>query len=405
MAELRQNTWSLDQWYDQNVAGNVNYQLAKELWAWGDNEDGQLGQNKVLNRSSPVQVGTNTTWNVLGSTSSSYQTCYGIKSDGTFWSWGDSSYGLLGNGQDSDSYKKSSPIQLPGTTWKSVFGGRNLTLASKTDGTLWNWGYNPEGGLGQNNRTQYSSPKQIGAGTDWVGTYAMIAVGEGHQGAIKTDGTLWTWGQNYKGELGLNVATPSHRSSPCQVGTDTNWRDIKFGARGGYATKTDGTLWSWGYNIYGQLGQNNRTQYSSPTQVGTDTTWSGLGDLGYNGYSAWALKTDGTLWAMGNNEYGVLGQNNSLVKLSSPTQIPGTNWVNCAQAYVAGAGNPIVFASKSDGTLWAWGTNQGDWKGGLGLNDIVNRSSPTQIGTDTNWFTEQGEFTAGGGWGAALKAP
>jgi len=402
----RTNTWTLDEWYDQAVAGTTGgYQIAKYLYTWGNNTDGQLAQNNTTSKSSPVQV-PGTTWSVLGSSSSSYQTCYGIKSDGTLWSWGDNEYGLLAN-DGPTSQNQSSPIQVPGTTWKAAFGGRNTALASKTDGTLWNWGSNPEGGLGQNNRTQYSSPKQIGAGTDWAGTYAMIAVGEGHQGAIKTDGTMWVWGQNYAGELGQNVAAPSHRSSPCQI-PGTTWRDLKFTGRAGLATKTDGTLWSWGYDIYGQLGLNQggpTAKKSSPTQVGTDTTWSGVGDVGYSGYCSWALKTDGTLWAWGSNEYGALGLNQSTtLKLSSPTQIPGTTWVNLATAQVAGAGNPIIFATKTDGTLWSWGVNQGDWKGGLGQNDIINRSSPTQIGTDTDWFTTQGSFTAGGGWGAALKA-
>ena len=399
MAELRQNTWSLDEWYDQAVAGTTGgYQVAKSLYVWGDNTDGQLGQNNVTDRSSPVQI-PGTTWSKLGSSSSSYATCYGIKSDGTLWTWGDSLYGLLGN--DQESVDQSSPIQIPGTTWKAAYGGRNLVLASKTDGTIWNWGSNPEGGLGQNNNSQYSSPKQVGTDTTWVGTYAMIACGEGGQAAIKTDGTLWTWGQNYRGELGIN--NNSHTSSPIQL-PGTTWRDVKMGGRFCMATKTNGTLWIWGSNYNGVLGKNtDGDSRSSPTQI-PGTTWSNCGGVSYSGYAAYAVKTDGTLWAWGYGTYGALAQNN-LTSYSSPTQIPGTNWVEQASAYVAGAGEPIVFATKTDGTLWSWGTNQGDWKGGLGQNDIINRSSPTQIGTDTDWFTEGGSFTAGGGWGAALKAP
>tara|TARA_B100001094_G_scaffold102601_1_gene98733 strand:- start:216 stop:1421 length:1206 start_codon:yes stop_codon:yes gene_type:complete len=401
MAELRQNTWSLDEWYDQAVAGTTGgYQVAKSLYVWGDNTDGQLGQNNVTDRSSPVQI-PGTTWSKLGSSSSSYATCYGIKSDGTMWTWGDSLYGLLGN--DQDSVDQSSPIQIPGTTWKAAYGGRNLVLASKTDGTIWNWGSNPEGGLGQNNNSSYSSPKQVGTDTTWVGTYAMIACGEGGQAAIKTDGTLWTWGQNYRGELGIN--NNSHTSSPIQL-PGTTWRDVKMGGRFCMATKTNGTLWIWGSNYSGVLGNNtdgDGSSRSSPTQI-PGTTWSNCGGVSYSGYAAYAVKTDGTLWAWGYGAYGALGQNETK-SYSSPTQIPGTNWEEQASAYVAGAGEPIVFATKTDGTLWSWGTNQGDWKGGLGQNDIINRSSPTQIGTDTNWFTDGGSFTAGGGWGAALKAP
>ena len=403
MAELRQNTWKLDQWYDQAVAGNVTYEIAKYLYAWGDNNDGQLGQDNTTDYSSPVQI-PGVTWSKLGSSSSSYQTCYGIKSDGTMWTWGDNEYGLLGNDLPTGN-NRSSPTQIGGTTWKAAYGGRNLVIASKTDGTLWNWGSNPEGGLGQNDRTQYSSPKQIGTETTWVGTYAMIGCGEGSQAAIKTDGTLWTWGQNYRGELGLNQGGGTHISSPTQV-PGTTWRDVKMGGRICLATKTDNTLWIWGTNYQGVLGNNDDGDgngRSSPVQI-PGTTWSKCGGVSYSGYAAWAIKNDNTLWAWGASAYGALGLNSSNVDRSSPTQIgTNTNWEELAAAYVAGAGEPIVFATKTDGTLWSWGVNQGDWKGGLGLNDIVNRSSPTQIGTDTDWLPEGGEFTAGGGWGAALK--
>ena len=328
----RTNTWTLDEWYDQAVAGTTGgYQVSKELYAWGANHDGQLAQNNLTLKSSPVQV-PGTTWSVLGSTSSVYGTCYAIKQDGTFWAWGsNSSYGLVGN---SSSTNVSSPIQLPGTTWKAVFGGRNTALASKTDGTLWNWGYNPEGGLGQNNRTAYSSPKQLGAGTDWVGTTATIAAGEGSQAAIKTDGTLWTWGQSYRGETAHNNRV--HSSSPTQI-PGTTWRDVKIGGRIFLATKTDGTLWTCGAGYQGALAQNSETYYSSPVQI-PGTAWRSVGDYSYSGYAAFATKTDNTLWAWGYNAFGALGQNEQggPTSRSSPTQIPGTNWEHYAVGFNAG---------------------------------------------------------------------
>jgi alpha-tubulin suppressor-like RCC1 family protein len=140
-------------------------------------------------------------------------------------------------------------------------------LATKTDGTLWSWGYNGQGQLGHNDVTAApGSPKQVGTDTDWNGVSGSETV----ICATKTTGTLWTWGRGTAGQLGLNQNT--QRSSPTQVGTDTTWTDVAGGYRSAIATKTDGTLWSWGYNAHGGLGQNDKTERSSPIQI-TGTNW------------------------------------------------------------------------------------------------------------------------------------
>ena len=188
------------------------------------------------------------------------------------WVWGINSEGILGlNGQEGQS-RYSSPVQLPGTTWSTTGGDQSANMfvvATKTDNTLWSWGYNDYGYLGQNDLTKRSSPTQI-PGTTWKsgvrGTYHLMAT--------KTDGTLWVCGRNQIGDLGLNQpGSPSTNvSSPTQV-PGTTWDMAKDGGnRTSFVTKTDGTLWSWGSNP-GLLGHNNRTQYSSPVQVGTDTDW------------------------------------------------------------------------------------------------------------------------------------
>ena len=127
---------------------------------------------------------------------------------------------------------RSSPVQIPGTTWKDLanISGKPPynSIASKTDGTLWVWGRNQQGALGQNNITQYSSPAQI-PGTNWTGTYDTMSGAYFTSFAIKTDGTLWSWGYNHKGQLGLNDTT--QRSSPTQVGSDNDW--TKIGGTGG----------------------------------------------------------------------------------------------------------------------------------------------------------------------------
>ena len=292
-----------------------------QLWTVGENDFGQLGNNTQGNpsrRSSPVQI-PGTTWNATNVNSAKASVMMCIKTDGTLWTWGQ---GVSGNLAQNNQTYYSSPVQIPGTSWSSAFthgyGGGGV----KTDGTLWMWGANAFGNLGQNDRTQYSSPIQI-PGTTWKqGVGAANAVG-----AVKTDGTLWVWGYNDQGSLGLNSANSSGgMSSPTQI-PGTTWDKIGGGNNWMTAIKTDGTLWSWGQNTYGQLGDNSVVHKSSPVQVGSDTTWNTI-RKGY-GYINAAIKTDGTLWTWGNNPDGALGQNNDAdagFRKSSPVQVPGTTW-------------------------------------------------------------------------------
>tara|TARA_R100001594_G_scaffold140548_1_gene185720 strand:- start:47 stop:1210 length:1164 start_codon:yes stop_codon:yes gene_type:complete len=293
---------------------------AGTLWGVGRGANGALGQNDNANYSSPVQIGTENTW-ALGTTLQIANIA--SKTDGTLWAFGDNENGKLGT--DNTTYY-SSPVQIPGTTWGTTFGklgsSQFHTLAIKTDGTLWAWGKNTEeGSLGQNNRTNYSSPRQI-PGTSW--SRVMKGGGSGSSGAVRTDGTLWTWGRNGNGNLGLNDT--KHYSSPVQV-PGTTWANFYSSHDASLATKTDGTLWAMGKNNLGQLGQNNDTQYSSPVQI-PGTTWSTeYNDLSIQ-YAAAAIKTDGTLWVWGSNRSsGLLGLGEAGdVKYSSPVQVGGGSW-------------------------------------------------------------------------------
>jgi YD repeat-containing protein len=147
-------------------------------------------------------------------------------------------------------------------------------VAVKTDGTLWAWGYNGFGELGDGTTTQRVTPVQVGTDTRW----ASVAAGQWHTVAVKTDGTLWAWGNNSYGQLGDGTTTQRH--APVQVGIDTNWASVAGSVAAGYghtvATKTDGTLWAWGYNASGQLGNGTTTQRVTPMQVGTDTHWASV---------------------------------------------------------------------------------------------------------------------------------
>ena len=231
----------------------------------------------------------------------------------------------------------------------------------------------------------------MGTDTSWSNNTRHIGGGDGNMwGAIKQDGSLWTWGFNEYGNLGLNQAgsNPSGawRSSPTQLGTESTWSQVAQGLQlMAAATKTDGTLWTWGRNYNGNLGQGNNTQYSSPRQVGTDTTWATVQAAHAPGMCI-ATKTDGTLWTWGHNSTGKLGHNNN-THYSSPKQVgTQTNWAKTAN-FQMDMGAYHTAAINTSGSLFLWGSNN---NGRLGINQPgpSARSSPTQIpGTWANVHT------------------
>jgi alpha-tubulin suppressor-like RCC1 family protein len=344
------------------------------LWLWGRNTGAQLGTNDLVNRSSPVQtVSRGLNWFQVTATrgDSGIVNTAAIKTDGTLWIWGQNNYGQVGD--NTILAARSSPVQTiaGGTNWRQVAAGRDSSLCIKTDGSLWTWGKNNNGQLGDNTVINRSSPAQVlGGGTNWK----QVSAGGHSTSAIKTDGTLWTWGRNANGQLGDN--TVINRSSPVQI-AGTNWRQTSCGINMTAAIKTDGTLWMWGGNSYAQLGVNDQASRSSPVQIfGGGTNWK---QASSGNFTSAAIKTDGTLWIWGQNFFGSLGTNDQASR-SSPVQIfgGGTNWKQVS----VGLGFHAM-AIKTDGTLWIWGQND---NGRLGTNDQVVRSSPIQIfGGGTNW--------------------
>ena len=241
---------------------------------------------------------------------------YSAKDPHALFALGGNANGQLGQNNET-SY--SSPIQIPGNWYRvkgSMAGYGQAVLGVKSDSTLWGWGRNTNGGLGQNNRTSYSSPVQIPG--NWAGSY----ISKPYQSfsVIKSDGTLWTWGVNSNGSLGHN--SESHSSSPTQVGSDTTWRKVVSGNYGMLATKTDGTLWTWGGNGFGSSGQNSSNfKRSSPVQITSSTDWN---DIAVSMWTRYASKTDGTLYGWGRGDGGSLfatGIGNA--NRSSPTQLHG----------------------------------------------------------------------------------
>ena len=401
------------------------------LWAWGNSLSGMLGVRNTTVYSSPIQVGSGGGWHAVASsgyatialrrptiaagTTSGYLFGAGVnvsgainrlgtnnaspaayssfvqigtlnnwsdisvhttggsavKADGTLWAWGHNTNGSVGDGTTTH---RSSPVQIGAvTTWSSVSrGAYGATVAIRTNGTMWSWGDNTTAGqLGLGDTTNRSAPVQIGLLTTW----SSAQLGYKHVGAIKTDGTLWTWGRNNQGALGHGDTTSL--SSPVKVGTLTDWASFSGGRPHSLAIKTDGTLWAWGDNSNnGQLGLGDVTDRSSPVQVGSLTTWSSVAAL-YE--TSFAVKTDGTLWAWGDNSVGALGQGDTTDR-SSPTQVGTlTDWATVQQS----CGQDAVAAIKTDGTLWAWGSGT---SGKFGVGNTTNYSSPVQVGHHTDWL-------------------
>ncbi|MGG1553618.1 InlB B-repeat-containing protein [Paenibacillus ferrarius] len=286
------------------------------LWAWGLNGNGQLGDGTLTNRTTPVQVR-----GISGVTAVSTGLGYhvlALKDDGTVWAWGRNDNGELGDGTTT---QRQLPVQVVGLTdVVALVNAGYHSLALKSDGTVWAWGRNSYGESGGGISADRTSAYQVS-----ISGVKAIAAGDHHSIAVKDDGTVWTWGRNTYGTIG--DGTTATRVTPVQVTGLDHVKSVAAGTHFSYALKEDGTVWSWGYNNYGQLGDGTTTTRLSPVQV------SGLTDvvaLGGGGYNATAMQSGGEIWAWGYNGYGELGdktresrtvpvRNAAVSDLTSPT--------------------------------------------------------------------------------------
>lgn len=284
----------------------------------------------------------------------------------TLWGWGYNGSGAIGDGTY---INRSAPAQIGALkTWSSISSGCNHTAAVKSDGTLWIWGNNECGNLGVAGGGR-NSPVQVGSGTNWAsavaaGEYSSVA--HLYTMATKTDGTLWAWGDNSSGQLG--DGTTVTKSSPIQIGSGTSWAQVtaSYGLHT-VAIKTDGTLWAWGSGGNGRTGLGDTVNRSSPVQIGASTDWA---QASAGQMHTMAIKTDGTLWTWGNNSTGQLGKTGAAAR-SSPTQINSdTDW------RLGVAGSTFCLAIKTNNTLWAWGSN---YYGQLGVGSVSDKTTPTQV--------------------------
>jgi alpha-tubulin suppressor-like RCC1 family protein len=341
------------------------------LFAWGRNDNGGgLGDNTILSKSSPVQIGTSS-WSKVGAGADH---SVAIRSDGALFAWGYNVYGAAG---DNSTLNRSSPVQLGSSSWTAVAAGNNNAAAIRSDGRLFTWGKGDYGVLGESvypyvNR---SSPVQVG-----TSSWTQVGQGTAHTIAIRSDGGLFAWGSNLYGELGQNsINITNAAQSWSTVGTYSNtWH--------GADIRTDGALFIFGPNLDGQLGINSTINTYSPVQVGT-SSWTQV--VCAQGASTYAIRSDGALFAWGLNDFGALGDNTT-VKKSSPVQIGTSSWIQLAAGMAIAAPGQIYgyaytpIAIRKDGALFAWGRND---LYQIGDGTTINRSSPVLIGGSTS-FTQ-----------------
>jgi alpha-tubulin suppressor-like RCC1 family protein len=360
------------------------------LWAWGQNGFGQLGTNNTIDVSTPIQVGAENYWAQVscgdsGSSASGYMLA--LQSNGTLWAWGNNSLGQLGFG---DLTHRSSPTQVGNiSTWTQVSSYGSFSYALKSDGTVWATGNNSTGQLGFNNQTAVSSPVQISSTSpDSSVIWTTIANGNYHSLGVQSGGTLWAWGLNSSGQLGTNTSTLSSVFSPVQIGTESYWAQISARGSQSAALLSNGTLWMWGLNDFGQLGLSNQTNRSSPVQVGALSNWAQVA-VGFQ----WtvAIQSNGTIWAWGlGSNFNQLGLNTS-INYSSPVQIGTLSlWTRVACGYSHSA----AVRNSTNLNLYTWGNSTA---GALGYLGII---SPIQISTDSNWVT----VSSGPNWTLAVQS-
>jgi len=327
-------------------AGDTHNAAIKEdgtLWVWGSNGDGKLGDGAMefhffdpdspeqggfyvfINRNTPAQLQPGTTWK---SVSAGVVHTVAIRTDGTLWAWGSNwPGGQLGSGEVEfryfapgfpehgghyapvDSY---TPVHIqPGTIWRSVSAGALHTMGIREDGTLWAWGSNSSGQLGDGTTIHRNTPVHIQPGTTW----RYVSAAGAHTMGIREDGTLWAWGYNEYGRLGVAA---EYTATPMQVQPGTTWIDVSAGTEHTMAIQANGSLWAWGSNRYGRTGLGVTTgAASTPTQVLRGSVWKSV-STGRE-YTV-GIRTDGSLWAWGNNRQGQLGDGTTTNR-SAPVRI------------------------------------------------------------------------------------
>lgn len=319
------------------------------VWVWGDGSSGQLGIGSTSDSAVPVQV-TALGGKTITAIAAGCKHTLALDSDGTVWAWGDNISGELGDGSSNNN--RTSPVQVSipaGVEIVALAAGGMHSAALDSSGGVWTWGANDDGelGLGYNNSVLVTVPTQVTV--PGGKTITAIAAGYEHTLALASDGTVWAWGNNLLGQLGLNDT--ADRTSPVQVTMpgDRSIAVIAAGRQHSLAAATDGTVWAWGADSKGQLGDGGTADQHSPVQV---NGLSGVTGLKVGSLASMAMRADGTVY-----NWGSLRTSDGVsVTQTEPVQVGGID--NAADIGIGGGGfRARFFVYKNDGTIWFWGDN------------------------------------------------
>lgn len=351
--------------YSQTIAAGGWHSLAvcsdSTVKAFGENASGELGDGTTTDQNIPVSVvGLSSVISVSGGGDQLEAHSLALKKNGTVWAWGSNLYGALGNASTNPSLTPVQVLLLTGVTKISAGGWHSVAL--KNDGTVWTWGWNTDGQLGDGTFVDKTIATQVPGLTNVV----AIAAGTYHVLALKSDSTVWAWGDNISGQIGDN--STDDRNTPVQVSGLSSVVKISAGRFFSLAVKKDGTVWTWGENLYGQLGNGTTTDSHIPVQVtGLSGITSATATTG--AFHCLAVKNDNTVWAWGRNTYGNLGDG-TVTHSPVPVQVQGaTNIIAMA------AGTNFSLLVKNDGTFWGCGRNA---SGQLGDGTFLQRNTIVQ---------------------------
>jgi alpha-tubulin suppressor-like RCC1 family protein len=349
------------------------------LWCWGNNQYGQLGTGDTNPRAIPTQVegltGVTGVYlpTAIGVVSSRTASTCARRNDSTLWCWGNNDSGQLGT---NDTMLRIRPVQVDpdglGASFHNMQAGAAFGCLRKTDNTLWCWGNNESGQLGLGDHDRRLVPKQVAP--DTLPAIAQVYSGENHACAVSADGTLWCWGDNRYGQLGTGDQQPRLVPVPIDpMGLGSGVTSVFAGDNHTCAVRSDGTLWCWGDNRYGQLGTRDTMNRLKPTQIDFELIGSGVSVVTAGGQHTCAGRTDGTLWCWGRNSDGELGTG---VPDNSPMPVPVDSRQMNVTVVEVYAGGTHTCARTADSALWCWGGNA---FAQLGLPGVSGETMPTLV--------------------------